>query len=132
MFTAPNWLDRIRMLWMRAYPDALVDGEQFSEWDSALERMGIVTRADRSPRRCLRAHMKAEWKREVDYAAGRMGGKRRTSVAGGPHDSLQVANLYTGIMQHGILVPRSIIVVSSFVHSPKIILKPCSTVQGGS
>ena len=65
MFTAPNWLARIRMLSMRLYPDALVDGGQFSVWNSALEGVKNVTRADRSPRICLRGHMKTWWKREV-------------------------------------------------------------------
>ena len=30
MLTAPNWFARVRMLSTMLYPEALVDGEQFS------------------------------------------------------------------------------------------------------
>lgn len=59
MFAAPNWLARIRMFSTRVYPDPLVDGGQFSVRDSGLEGLEIVAGANRSPRRCLRARMKA-------------------------------------------------------------------------
>jgi len=39
MLTAPNWFARMRMLSMMLYPEAWVDGGQFSVWDSAWERV---------------------------------------------------------------------------------------------
>lgn len=66
MFTAPNWLARMRMLSTRLYPDALKGGGQFSEWDLASEELAIAVESNRSPRRCLRVHMKTWWKGEAD------------------------------------------------------------------
>ena len=41
-----------------------------------------------------------------------MKGESTTSVAGGPCDSLQVVNLYSGIIRRGRLLSRSIVVIS--------------------
>ena len=42
MLTAPNWLARVRIFSTIWYPDALVEGAQFSTRDSAWE--GVVSK----------------------------------------------------------------------------------------
>jgi len=39
MLTAPNWLARLRIFSTMLYPEALVDGAQFSVRDSAREHV---------------------------------------------------------------------------------------------
>jgi len=81
-FTDPNWLARVRMLSTMLYPEAFVEGAQFSVSD--LARQCVVGRefANRSPRRCLRGHMKALWTRESDWTVVWVVGEGTTSVVG--------------------------------------------------
>ena len=39
MLTAPNWLARVRIYSTMLYPEEFVEGEQFSAWESAPERV---------------------------------------------------------------------------------------------
>jgi len=39
MLTDPNWLARVRIFSTMLYPEAFVEGAQFSVWNSAQERM---------------------------------------------------------------------------------------------
>ena len=99
--TAPYWLARVRMLSTMVYPEELVDGAQFSIWDSAWERVMRWERADRSPRRCLRAHMEAWWTTRSRWVVLWMKGESTTSAVDGPCDSPQAVDLYSDIVWHG-------------------------------
>ena len=66
MLTDPNWLARVRIFSTILYPEAFVEGVQFSVWDSVRQCVVGQERADRSPRRCLRGHMKVWYMRELD------------------------------------------------------------------
>ena len=83
MLTAPNWLASVRMLSTMLYPEALVDGWQFSVRRGSYWECVVGERADRSPRRCQLDHMKAWWTREPGQAVRCVAGGSTTCQCDG-------------------------------------------------
>ena len=101
MLTDPNWLARVRIFSTMLYPEAFVEGAQFSVWD--LARNCVVGRelANRNPRRCLRDHTKVRYARELGRAVGWVVGEGTTSFVG--------AHAMTCRFQIHLLVLRSVV-----------------------